>query len=172
MPEITIGNIRLVSDGETLEMFRRDLPSTAVSVNAKGAAQLFEFAKLIKDQDNRRNAFRVSLWASCGLTVRIHNDVVEMTGQPTNISLTGVFIELSSADSKKLTLGDEVHVALGFQESSNSYFGVVRRREGNGAGIFFPESMHAEQCDPPAELAQIVMELQRRWIARVRHIKH
>ena len=170
MPEITIGDILLVSDGNTLEISRRGQPNTSVSLNAKGVAQLYEFARLIGDENNRRNAFRVSLWEPCGLTVRLRSDAAEFTGQPTNISLTGVFVELSSADRGKITLGDELQVELQFQGRSTSYLGVVRRREGNGIGIFFPESMNAEQCDPPAELAQIVMELQRRWIARVRHL--
>lgn len=170
MPDITIGDVVLVSDGKTLEMARRDQPSRTVSLNAKGVAQLFEFARLIGDETNRRNAFRVSLWESCGLTVRLRSDTAEFTGKPTNISLTGVFVEVSSDDSGNIALGDELQVELGFQGRSTSYFGVVRRREGKGIGIFFPESMHAEQCNPPAELAQMVMELQRSWIARFRHL--
>jgi hypothetical protein len=63
-------------------------------------------------------------------------------------------------------VSSRVEVTLDFETDHETLEAIVRRRRGSGCGLFFPASMKDEELDPPATLTRIVMNLQRRWLAR------
>ena len=167
MAEITIGDVQFISDGKTLTIARRDQPNMTMSLDKAGVEELIDFVtSLAGTEFNRRQTFRVPVWDSSGLSVQIRKDETQLSVRPTNLSLTGIFVELRPDDWLDLAQDDDLEVILDFEGETHSYRGVVRRCETNGYGLFFPESMNAEQIEPPPGITQIVMELQRRWLAR------
>lgn len=167
MAKITIGVVELILDGETLTITRRDQPNMAISLDETGVRELIEFVtSFTGSKFNQRLTFRVPVGYSSGLAVQIRKNEIQRSVTPTNISLTGIFVELRSDDWLELALDDELEVILDFEGERQSCRGVVRRCADNGYGLFFPESMRGMILDPPPKITQIVMELQRRWIAR------
>ena len=167
MAEITIGEMQLVSDGNTLTIARRDQPDFAVCLDADGFRELLDFVTTIAGTEfNQRQTFRIPLWDSSGLSVQIRTDESQVSVKPTNISLTGIFVEVHPDDWLDLQQDADVEVTLEFEGETQTHHAIVRRREGNGYGLFFPESMKGEEIDPPPGITRIVMELQRRWMAR------
>ena len=169
MAEITIGDVSFISDGKTLTISRHKQSDRSVTLDRTGVEELIDFlASLAETEFNRRQTFRVPLWDSSGLYAQIRTEETELQVTPTNVSLTGIFVQPRGDDWLDLELGDNVEVNLDFEGQALSYLGVVRRCENNGFGLFFPVTMNAEEIDPPPELTRIVMELQRRWMARHR----
>ena len=167
MSEIIIGDIQLNCDGNTLTFTCDDEQDMAISLDEAGVRELIGFAtSLTGSEFNQRVSFRIPLWNSCGLSVQIRKDKFERLVTPTNISLTGIFVELRSDDWLEMAMDDELEVILDFDGEIQSCRGVVRRCELNGYGVFFPESMKEEQLDPPQKITRIVMELQRRSMVR------
>ena len=168
MAKTTIGNVRLISDGKTLTIARRDQPNMAISLDSTEVEELIDFVtSLAATEFNRRDTFRVPLWDSSGLSVQIRKDETQRLVTPTNISLTGIFVELRPDDWLDLAQDDDLEVILEFEGEAQSHHGVVRRCEDNGYGISFRDSMNGEQIDPPPGVTRIVMELQRRWMAHL-----
>lgn len=167
MAEITIGDAHLVSDGKTLTISRQGQKGLSLSLDAAGVAELIDFVtSLATTEFNRRQDFRVPLHNSSGLSVQIRKGDRLISVTPTNISVTGIFIELPRDDWIDFEQDDQLDVILEFEGESQSLGGVVRRCTENGYGLFFPKSMKGMELDPPAALTQVVMELQRRWMTR------
>ena len=114
---------------------------------------------------NQRSAFRVPVWSASGLSATLHTDQSAHPVRPVEISLTGMFFEFPSADAPELPIDAEIEITLAFGSDRLTLPAVVRHREPNGYGIFFPECLHDEDVDPPWALVGIVMELQRRLLA-------
>ena len=167
MAEITIGDAHLVSDGETLTIGRRGQRDLTLSLDAAGVAELIDFVtSLATTEFNRRQDFRVPIHHSSGLSVQIRKGDRLISVTPTNISITGIFIELPRDDWIDFEQDDQMSVILEFEGEKQDHRGVVRRCADNGYGLFFPKSMKGNELDPPAELSRVVMELQRRWMTR------
>ena len=173
MPEITIGDVRLISDGRTLTIARDHPTSTAACFDSKGIEKLIDFVTALSETAvNRRRTFRVRLWKSSGLSVQIHDGIAEFSVTPRDISIAGVSVQLPADDRLNLELDSEVQVTLDLEGDVHSYRGIVRRREALECGLVFPESMQSEHIDPPPHLLRVVMELQRRFAARsVKHMR-
>jgi hypothetical protein len=167
MAEITIGDVRLVADGNKLTIARRGQRDLTLSLDAEGLEELIDFiTSLAGDESNQRQNFRVPVHESSGLSVQIRKDKKLLSVIAKNISVGGVFVELRPDAWIDLAQEDELEVLLEFEGITQSYRGVVKRRADNGYGLLFPDSMKGNEVDPPEELRQMVMELQRRWIAR------
>jgi len=167
MADITIGDIHLISDGNTLTISGRHQPDKTVCLNSAEVEQLIDFvSSLAGTGSHRRQSFRVPLNESSGLTAQIRTSGQLIDVTPTSLSLTGVFVVLHPDHWIDLAQGDIVEVFLEFEGETHMYHGSVRRREVNGYGLFITESMNGEQIEPPPDISDIVMELQRRWMAR------
>jgi len=95
MVEITIGDVQFISNGKTLTIARRDQPEMAMSLDKKGIEELIDFVtSLAETEFSRRQTFRVPVWDSSGLSVQIRKDDTQLSVRPTNVSLTGIFVEL------------------------------------------------------------------------------
>ena len=166
MAEITIDDVHVISDGNTLTFARLDLPSLTISLDATGVAELIDFiTSLAGAEFNRRRTFRIPVHDSSGLSVQIRKDEKQYSVTPTNISLTGISVVLHPNDWLDLSQDDDLEVILEFEGETQTLHGVVRCCKDNGFGLFFPESMNGDQMDPSPEISRLVMELQRRWIA-------
>ena len=172
MADITIGDVKFRSDGRTLTITPRDQPDKAISLDRNAFEKLLDFVNTLVQSEysyNRRQAFRVPLWEACGLKVEICTGDAKFLTRPTDVSLTGIFVEFRPEDPVSLRVNDLVDVVMTFEGHTDTFRGIVKRVERHGAGLFFARSMHAEQMSPPPEITGLVMELQRQWIARNWH---
>jgi len=167
MAETSIGDFRVAFERGVLTITHHDRPESAVTMNEDGVEKLIDLVCGHDESDsNQRQAFRVSLWDSCGLTTTVHHGGCEIEAIPTSISLSGVFVELPEPLEVGLSVGAQVDVTLDLDTDHETLVSIVRRRRGSGCGLFFPASMKDEELNPPATLARIVKNLQRRWLAR------
>ncbi len=167
MSEIIIGNVHLTSDGQCLTIASFSEPEVKFSLNSSEFKEMVYFIEALAGSEfDRRRVFRTPVWESSGLSVRLRTGVTEHVFRPTDMSLTGIFVKLYPDDWIKLALDQEVDVILNFEGESQLYRAVVRRCEDIGYGLFFLDSMVGEQIAPPPGITRIVMELQRRWLAR------
>ena len=167
MAEITIGPLHLVSNGMSLSLGPEGQPENAVHLEPVDVGVLIDFLmSLSASEFNRRQAFRIPLWETCGLRVFLEQDEQQVYAVPKNISLTGLLLELddeSDFDPAKESL---VEVLIDFEGITQKLVGRVRRRADRKLGLYFPESTLAGEADPTPEYTALVMELQRRWAAR------
>ena len=167
MAETNIGDVRVTFERGVLTISHRDRSESTITLDEDGVEKLIDLVcGHDESESNRRHAFRVSLWNSCGLMTTVHHGECEFEAIPTSISLSGVFVELPEPLEFELSVGAQVDVTLDLDTDRETLEAIVRRRRGSGCGLFFPASMKDEELDPPATLARIVMNLQRRWLAR------
>ena len=183
MAEITLRDIQLKYDGKTLTISSVEQPHRSVSLDPRAVEELVQFVHALSDVDidpsdqssqspvsgrtdgaNRREAFRVPVIVESGLEVSVTANGEQTNAEPTNISMTGVFVELAEGSRIQPNIGDELHVQLATDELSIGLDAVVRRKEKDGFGLFFPASIKGEHVNPPPVLRLIVMDLQRRWM--------
>lgn len=171
MKEIVIGDVRLVADDNSLTIARLGRSDVTVSFDSDGVRELIDFANSLADTEfNRRRTFRVPLWNSCGLAAQMCAAERQVSVTPTSISLTGISVVLSPDHWIDLPEGAVVEVTLNLEGESEMLHGIVRQCTDFGYGLSFAESTKGERIEPPPTLAQIVMDLQRRWmIRRMRH---
>jgi hypothetical protein len=167
MAEVTIGEVKFFSDGNSLAMGRVDQLGFTMFLDTEGMEELVDFlTSLVGTEFNRRQASRVPLWESCGLRVQLCVGEKQFSARPANISLTGIFVIFSSDEGPDLRQGANVQVTLEFEGESATLQGIVCRSAECGYGLFFPEATNGDRIDPPKSLSRVVMELQRRWLTR------
>ena len=169
MTELTLGALRIVSDGMGVSLWTRDSATPAATLDIAEVDQLIEFLVChALPGGNRRQLFRVPLSPESGLSVRVHVGDATLATIPRNISLTGMLVELADPEGPPLALDDRVKVVLEFEGTVQTRVGVVCRCTERGYGLLFVESLETEEVLPPPALATLVMQLQRRWSARRR----
>jgi hypothetical protein len=167
MMEIDIDGARFVWDGKSLTIRSDDDPNLSISLNNSGVSELIKFIRLISENEfNQRLDFRVPLWHSCGLSVQIRKNNEQRMVTPKDISMTGIFVELRSDDWLELAENDDLEIILDLDGRKEHCDAVVGRCRNYGYGIFFTKSMRGEHVDPPSGIADIVMELQRKFMVR------
>ena len=166
MAEIVIDDLQIVSDGKSLTFTSLDQPSKAISLKLDQVEKLVNFVSSIDENEfNRRLAYRVPIFASSGVTAQIRMRTEWIHVKPVNLSLTGMFVEVSPDCAIDLIENRLLEVALEFDGEKSAYTVLVRRREDDGFGLFFTESINGEQIVPLPGIRRIVMELQRRMLA-------
>ena len=171
MAKIMIGDVQFSTDGKELTIARRNEQELTVLLDQTGVDSLIGFVtSLAESEFNRRQTFRVAVWSSSGLSVQIRKDGSQISVSPTSLSVNGIFVELGPDDWIDLAQGDQLEVILNFEGEKHSHHVVVRHREPNGYGLQFTASLNTEQKDPLPEITQIVMELQRRLLARFKQL--
>jgi len=180
MAKITLRDIQLTYDGETLTICSVNHPLKSVSLDANAVGELIDFVQSVSKRrparplidDNRRESFRVPIVDAgdlrCRLTVRGHT----YQGQPSNISMTGVYIQRRLSDPIELRIGDEIDLQMTSRDQQIDMDAIVRRLGINGYGLFFPRTMKGDTIAPPSEFRRMVMELQRRWMATRSDLAH
>ncbi|WP_149498424.1 PilZ domain-containing protein [Roseiconus lacunae] len=171
MAKLTLRDIELVYDGESLTICSVENEDARLTLDEHAVEELIHFVETIQrsksaipDDDNRRQSFRVPILRRDDLQVLIHFRGMEFEGRPENVSMTGVFIKASDRDPVQFQIGDEARLVLTCNDESIEMKGVVRRIARNGYGFFFPACLRFHQVDPPPEVRRLVMELQRRWM--------
>lgn len=166
MAKVTIGDVIVTADRGALSFTRRGQPTPVVRLDAGEAGKLMDFLRShVATELNQRSAFRVPMWPASGLSATLHKGKRAYAVRPRDISLTGMSFEFTSADAPELPSDATVEITLAFEGDTLTLPAVVRRREANEYGVFFPQSIRNEELDPPWLLVGIVMELQRRFVA-------
>lgn len=173
MAEITLRDIEIFYDGETLKISSSEDPEKSVSFDPKSVKGLVDFVHLLSppeetetqtQDENRRESFRVPVIEDSGLRVTLISGKERCESKPTNISMTGVFVEVPKDRTIPLDINDELRARLSMNKTEIELEAIVRRIEPNGFGLFFPEAFKGEHVDPPPTVRRIVMDLQRRWM--------
>ncbi len=114
---------------------------------------------------NQRDAYRVQLTGSSGLRVTVTAAERDWQVAPLNVSLTGVSLRVRPGRALQLSLGDEIELTLEFEGDTVTLDGMVCQQLKTMCGVQFVDSLQRKLTRPPAILAKMVMELQRRRVA-------
>jgi hypothetical protein len=161
---IRIGNLTAEFDGKQLTLFP---PGNAesVSLHVSEVYELFDFINGFHIPEvNTRMAFRVPNFAESSLRVQIGVDLKIFETTPVNISMNGILLSFPS-EQPELEIGQPVSLVLSSDSTRLKIHGEVRSTRGKNFGIFFPETVKGKELNPPHELAELVMKLQREWLA-------
>ncbi|MGB7347324.1 MAG: PilZ domain-containing protein [Pirellulaceae bacterium] len=167
MSEITIGDAKLKSNGGVLTIQHACDQQSELTFDADGVQELIRFlTSQAHSEFNRREAFRVPLFDSSGVGIRVLHKNALVQGRPTSISMTGVFIAVAPEDQIQTAKGDEVEVTISFEGRIHSHPASIRRIAPDGYGVAFLDAVKGGQVDPPADIAHVVMAMQRQWASR------
>jgi hypothetical protein len=119
--------------------------------------------------NNQRETFRLDVENEDDLFIEVRSGVTSIPVRPITLSLTGIFIEPCKGGMLTLTSGRMVDLIIEFEGKTIEQSAIVRRREGKGYGLSFGELANTKDAMP--EIRKIVMELQRRWLAKHKHLK-
>lgn len=117
--------------------------------------------------NNKRETFRLEGSDVGQVFVEIRSGATTLPVTPISLSLTGMFVEPQKGAMVSLSPGDVVEILLEFEGRRAEHRAIVRRREGKGYGLSFGELANTKDAVP--EIRKIVMELQRRWLAKHKH---
>ena len=169
MSELTIDGVRFEAAGETLSIAAPNQPQINVRLGAGEIEALSQFVHALASRKlNRRSAFRVPVWDSCGLTAHLHIGALEMAVKPVNLSLTGILIECRDSE-KHLTPGDELEIVLVYEGEAYPFAATVRSRVMDGYSLCFSDTGNPSG-QPLCDITHIVMSLQREWLAEHKHL--
>ena len=166
MAEFEIGDVKISVDGSGLTLSPHDRPDLKIQFDQGGVSELLDLLRISAQHIfSQRHGFRVPIRSSVALvtTLRIERESIVVTAR--NVSLTGIFVELPPDAARDWPLDLEVEVMLEFEGREVTTPGIVRRREPDGYGIFFPESVRGEELNPPPALVRLVSRLEARWLA-------
>ena len=114
---------------------------------------------------DRRRAFRVPVLRDSGLRVELRtNDGHTWRAEAVNLSVTGILVELPTAEAPALAIGATVTVRLTLGNDTIEIQGEVNRREQRAVGLSFAETLVRAKVAPPPALAAIVRSLERHWL--------
>ncbi len=174
--QITIGSACFAHDGQALTVTSVDEPHLSVRtrLGSEQIEQLVEFlAGLPQDGEDRRHAFRVSIASGTGVQVRLRKNGGTVECVPRDISMVGLRVAMDLKAIRRLALDDELLVEILFDGVRMELAGRVRRLRPDSCGILFVDALRGDDVRPPAALARLVMELQRRWLSDVnRRVAH
>ena len=157
MQEITIGDVMVRADHAHLVFQRHDSSEPQIKFDSDGFKELFDFlCSCAANETNRRRSFRVPVRKSeLRATLTVDHQLYAV--KPLNLSVSGIFVEFAAHEVPGLPRDKDVQLDLAFEGKLLTAAGVVRHRDGNSYGINFTQSS--------GSLAELVMELQGRWIA-------
>ena len=162
-----VGHFLIFSPSYLISCSPEGQPENAVNLEPVDVGVLIDFLmSLSASEFNRRQTFRIPLWESCGIRVTLQSEDQVYEGRPSNISLTGLLMELEQDCEFAPSMNSLVDVTIDFEGQVQRLVGRVRRRVDQQLGLDFPESTQAGDADPTPNYTALVMELQRRWAAR------
>lgn len=167
MPEFEIGNLKLETQEKNLRVVNQSDGREITTLDEDQVGELIDFiVSLTYSEFNRRRSFRVPVNDASGLAVVMSKDGMHIPVRARDISVTGISLENSFPEGVKIEQEDEVVIQLEFEGNVETIAGIVKRVGYETIGLLFPDSLRGEAIEPPDEIRQMVMQLQRRWIAR------
>lgn len=166
MLRASFGTVQASLDGGLLTLTDAAAPGGQIRLDAEGMQSLVDFlVSAPARESNIRQAYRVAVRPTSGLTAGLHTGTTEIEAAPASISVLGIFLTPPAGTKLDLAMDQEVRLSLEFEGQKLTLRGVVCRQDSTGCGLLFPDSLKGEELDPPPLLSRIVMELQRRAVA-------
>jgi hypothetical protein len=168
MRDIHIGETYLTYDGNHLYVKEDGQGHPTVAIPADELLILHNFIGSLLGLDRgQRQTFRLHRDTLAGLSCSVHANGQHYPVQVQDLSITGMHFLVKSAQGLRLSTSDKCSVNLTFQGESQIQAAVVNRQTESGFTVFFPNSLKGEEIEPPKELTNLVMVLQRRWLAKL-----
>jgi hypothetical protein len=146
-----------------------DLKRLSIPFDADKVRELMTLlSNAIAQPFNARQTFRIPLKSALGKAIDVTGKIVdgdkEIEVTPTSISMTGVFITSPNGLERPYEVGDQFIFQVQFEDHAASLNCTVKRVNEDGIGCFFNDSIKNEELDPPDNLVQMIVDIQRTWI--------
>ncbi|NNK84532.1 MAG: PilZ domain-containing protein [Desulfobacterales bacterium] len=165
MEQFIIGNIVITYDGREITFSDNGHQNFRFYLKPDALADLMDyFNSLIKTYTQKRNAFRIPLNNSFGLSVLLRYGDKSCSVKPLNLSLTGILIEFEGDDVYGMAKGDIVELSIELGDKSENMAGKIVRCNHPQYGIFFPETIVDGEVQAPEFLLNITSNLEKRWL--------
>lgn len=163
--DLVIENVSLHSDGKLL-VIKQENPEARVTIAIEYLPDIRHYLANLSGRCERR-AFRVPVYDAFGLKARIgHAGKAQIPARILDISYTGALVELGNWDAHDFAIGTRLTLELRLEGLVYRNEPVVHRTPDEGYGLFFPESLTAEDVvDPPDSLLKMVRRLEEMWVA-------
>lgn len=166
MKEMNIGDLQLSFDGKRLRVMGSNPELLEASLDGAEIERLYRFVgSVVGLSPNQRQSFRLGARALMDLGVSLVRDGRMFGATANDLSVTGISVQVNEGEALNIPQLEEVEVLLELGDLTLSQTAIVRRRDSQGYGLFFPNSMNGEHIEPSAELMALLLELQRRSLA-------
>ncbi len=160
-----IGDVTAEYDGQTLTLLPPE-GGAAINLRLSQVHELMEFLGSFNPADlKRRQAFRVPLFDARSLAVQVGIAGRFHDATAINISLCGILVSFADPEVQP-RLEETVEVRLLSAGQNLSLTGIIRSIRTRYFGLQFPNVLRNGQFEPPHGLVELVMQLQRKWLAR------
>ncbi len=158
MKQIKIGNLHLVSMGQSLQLKLSNRPGLDVTLNPDQVRELIGFARdTLQGELDQRGANRVKVLSSSGLRVVLIKDGERHTVSARNLSLTGSMIDLPpDGQLRNLPSNEPFELELSLDRDVTTLQARIARRAGTAYGLVFPSCIKNGMPDPPASLMRMI----------------
>ena len=168
MKKIDLGDLHFEFDGSRLSLSSSRSGETSTTLEMSDVQKLADFLATLNDRNaNQRQTFRLSASALMDLGVALHANGRVFGATANDLSVTGISVQVNDGEELDVPLLGEVEVVLELGDQTQSHTAILRRREARGYGLFFPQSMRGEHIEPPHDLVAMILELQKRSLARL-----
>ncbi len=168
MKQIDIGELHLAFEDGRLSVSSSKTSDATTMLDMADIQKLSGFlASLQEGHANQRQTFRLSAAALMDLGVSLHANGRVLGATANDLSVTGISVQINDGEQLDVPLLGEVEVVLELGDETQSHTAILRRREARGYGLFFPQSIHGEHIEPPHNLVAMILELQKRSLARL-----
>lgn len=158
MKQIKIGDLHLVSMGQSLQIKLSNRPGMDVTLNPEQLREFIGFARdNLQGELNQRSANRVKVLSSSGLGVTLIKDGVRHPVSARNLSLTGSMIDLPpNGRLRNLPSNEPFELELSLNGDVTTLQARIARRAGTAYGLVFPSCIKNGLPDPPASLLRMI----------------
>ena len=167
MNELNIGDTQLIFANNQLQIKTQGQDKVVATIPANELLVLHNFIGTLLTPGAQRQAFRLHREALEGLSATISVKGSEHPVTVHDLSITGLHFQIGKEQGVSLIASDTCMVNLIFKKERQSHRAEVRRKTETGYTVSFPNSLKGKEIDPPRELTNLVMTLQRRWLAKL-----
>lgn len=168
MKTLDLGDLHFEFDGSELHLSSAATGQLSPALDAQDIQKLSRFLGSLSDgQANQRQTFRLSSAVLMDLGVSLLANGRAVGATANDLSVTGISVQIHDDEKLDVPLMGEVEVVLELADETQSHTAILRRRDARGLGLFFPHSISGEHIEPPHELVSLILELQRRSLARL-----
>ncbi len=167
MSELIIGNTQLTFVNNQLTISALDQGKLVASIPADELLILHNFIGTLLSPGGQRQAFRLHRESLEGLSASVSVKGTQYPVTVHDLSITGLHFQVKKELNLVLNASDTCMVNLSFKKEHQTHRAEVRRKTEAGYTVSFPNSLKGKEIDPPRELTNLVMTLQRRWLAKL-----